>query len=59
MKTKIISLFSMFLFVACTKEQVSSEETILIDKTKPILIQVEAIHNDGKVVTSPVLVLRF
>ena len=59
MKTKIISLFGMFLLVACKKEQQPVKETTLIDLTKPVMIQVEAVHNNGNVVTSPVLVLRF
>ena len=49
----------MFLFVACTKEQQPVKETTSIDITKPVMIQVEAVHDDGTIVNSPVLVLRF
>lgn len=49
---KYIILFLLFL-VSCTKEQQVQQEI-----SNPVLIQIEAIHVDGNVELSPIVVVR-
>jgi hypothetical protein len=51
---KYIFLFLLF-FISCTKqEQVQPQSEV----SQPVLIQIEAVHSDGNIVLSPVVVAR-
>jgi hypothetical protein len=59
MKTKIITLLTLITFVGCTKEEKPTNQITSIDLEKPILIQVEAVHEDGTIIKSQIVPLRF
>jgi hypothetical protein len=51
---KYFFLFILF-FISCTKqEQVQPQPEV----SQPVLIQIEAVHVDGNVILSPVVVAR-
>jgi hypothetical protein len=51
---KYIALFILFLFSCTKQEQVQPQPEVL----QPVLIQVEAIHIDGDIILSPIVVAR-
>lgn len=48
-------LFSLILLVSCKKDQVQPQDYIDV---KPVLIKVQAVHNDGYIIESPITVVR-
>lgn len=57
---KIILLCCVLFITSCQKEQIQpKQEELSIDYSKPIMIQIEAVHEDGAVVKSPIFVLKY
>lgn len=61
MKLKFLFLLLSILMISCTKESQLPQEEVLnnIDYTKPIFIQIEAVHDDGSVVKSPIWIIGY
>lgn len=54
-KVTIISFIISLFVISCTK---SNSELIRNNSNKPILIKIDAEHNDGKVISSPIILVR-
>jgi hypothetical protein len=52
-KALLFLLLGTITLVSCNKEEIKTETSL-----KPALIKVDAIHNDGSIVTSNVILVR-
>lgn len=50
---KYISLLVIASLLSCTKEKAQT-----VEQVKPVLIQIQAEHTDGQIVTTPIVLVR-
>jgi hypothetical protein len=54
MKKLITLIFGTILFVSCNKDQNLTKET----SKNPLFVKVEAVHLDGQIITSNIILVR-